>query len=63
MPSHAGKVAEEILQHLVGEMGADVRVTLEIEARLPNGAPENVVRTVTENARTLGFKSQGFEES
>ncbi len=26
------------------------------------GAPENVVRTVTENSRTLKFTSQGFEE-
>jgi hypothetical protein len=36
-------------------------VTLEIEAEIPNGAPDNVVRTVTENGRTLKFKSQGFE--
>ena len=35
---------------------------LEIEAALPHGAPDNIVRTVTENARTLKFKSQGFEE-
>jgi len=39
-----------------------VRVTLEIDARLPNGAPENVVRIVTENCRTLKFESQGFEK-
>ena len=25
-------------------------------------APDNVVRIVTENARTLRFRSQGFEE-
>ena len=36
-------------------------MTLEIEAEIPNGAPDNVVRTVTENGRTLKFKSQGFE--
>jgi hypothetical protein len=39
-----------------------VRLTLEIEADLPEGAPANVIRIVTENARTLKFKSQGFEE-
>jgi hypothetical protein len=38
-----------------------VRVTLEIEAEIPRGTPENVVRTVAENARTLKFNSQGFE--
>jgi len=39
-----------------------VRVTFEIDARLPNGVPENVVRIVTENCRTLKFESQGFEK-
>jgi hypothetical protein len=46
---------------LVGLVGASVRITLEIEAEIPDGAPENVVRTVTENGRTLKFTSQGFE--
>jgi hypothetical protein len=39
-----------------------VKVTLEIEATVEAGAPENVVRTVTENSRTLKFTTQGFEE-
>jgi len=43
-------------------VGAEVRVTVEIEAQIPEGAPDNVVRTVTENCRTLKFTSQGFEE-
>jgi hypothetical protein len=34
---------------------------LEIEAELPEGAPDNVVHTVTENAPTLRFKSAAFE--
>ena len=58
----ASRIADEVLAHLVGLVGADVRVTLEIEAAIPNGAPENVVRTVTENCRTLKFGSQGFEK-
>jgi predicted AAA+ superfamily ATPase len=57
----AGKIAEEIISHLSGLMGAEVKVTLEIEAQIPDGAPDNVVRTVTENSRTLKFKTQGFE--
>jgi len=57
----AGQIAEEIIAHLSGLVGADVTVTLEIEARMPDGAPEQVVRTVTENAATLKFSSQGFE--
>ncbi len=38
------------------------KVTLEIEATIPDGAPEQVVRTVTENSRTLKFEVSGFEE-
>jgi hypothetical protein len=39
-----------------------LKVTLEIEAQVPSGAPDNVVRTVTENSRTLKFTTHGFEE-
>ncbi|MCL4239733.1 MAG: DUF499 domain-containing protein [Dehalococcoidia bacterium] len=64
-PSRAGRdasrIADEVIAHLVGLVGADVRVTLEIEADIPDGAPDNVVRTVTENSRSLKFTSQGFE--
>jgi hypothetical protein len=42
-------------------VGAEVTVTLEIEATIPGGAPEQVVRTVTENGRRLKFTSGGFE--
>jgi predicted AAA+ superfamily ATPase len=58
----AGRIAEEVIAHLVGLTGADVTVTLEIQANVPGGVPANVVRTVTENGRTLKFDSQGFEE-
>lgn len=47
--------------HLAGLVGAEVKVTLEIEAEVPGGVPENVVRTVTENSRTLKFDTHGFE--
>ena len=57
----AGRIAEEIISHLAGLHGAKVIVTLEIEADIPDGAPDQVVRTVTENSRTLKFNSQGFE--
>ena len=58
----ASRIAEEVIAHLGSLVGADVKVTLEIEAVLPSGAPDNVVRTVTENSRTLKFTSQGFEK-
>ena len=58
----ASKIAEEVIAHLVGLVGSKVTVTLEIEAQVPEGVPENVVRTVTENSRTLKFTDQGFEK-
>jgi predicted AAA+ superfamily ATPase len=57
----AARIAEEVIAHLVAQAGAEVTVTLEIEARLPNGAADQLIRTVTENCRTLKFDSQGFE--
>ena len=57
----AGRIAEEIIAHLAGLVGSKVTVTLEIEASVPDGAPDNVVRTVTENSRTLKFLTHGFE--
>jgi predicted AAA+ superfamily ATPase len=57
----ASRIADEVIAHLAGLVGADVTVTLEIEASIPSGASEQVVRTVTENSRTLRFTSHGFE--
>ena len=58
----ASRIADEVISHLSGLVGATVTVTLEIEAEVPLGAPDHVVRTVTENSRTLKFTSQGFEK-
>ena len=57
----ASQIADEAIVHLVGLVGAKVTVTLEIEANIPDGVPDNIIRTVTENGRTLKFSSQGFE--
>ncbi|MBN1984134.1 MAG: DUF499 domain-containing protein [Chitinivibrionales bacterium] len=58
----ASRIADEVISHLSGLVGSDVRVTLEIEASIPSGVPDTVVRTVTENSRTLKFISQEFEK-
>ncbi|KYC37155.1 AAA+ family ATPase [Scytonema hofmannii PCC 7110] len=57
-----GLVANEVLQHLASLIGADVQVTLEIQVQLPDGVPEHVIRTVSENCRTLKFTTHNFEE-
>lgn len=58
----ASHIAEEVISHLAGLVGATVTVTIEVEAEIPDGAPDHVVRTVTENCRTLKFTSHGFEK-
>jgi hypothetical protein len=56
-------IASSVVQHLAGLLDAKVTITVEIEAEIPSGAPDNVVRTVTENCRTLKFENSGFEEN
>ena len=58
----ASRIADEVIAHLSGLVGAKVTVTLEVEADIPSGVPDHVVRTVTENSRTLKFTSQEFEK-
>lgn len=60
--SSAGRVGDEVVQHLQALLGSAVEVTLEIRAAVGDGVPDSVVRTVSENARTLKFESFGFEE-
>ena len=57
----AGRIADEVIAHLEGLVGSTVTVTLEIGADIPAGAPDQVVRVVTENGRTLKFVTHGFE--
>lgn len=58
----AGRIADEVVTHLVGLVGSKVTAALEIQAEIPAGALDNVVRTVTENSRTLRFAgNSGFE--
>ena len=63
LPRDVDQNASAVVQHLSGLLGAKVNITIEIEAEIPSGAPDNVVRTVTENCRTLKFANSGFEES
>jgi hypothetical protein len=57
------QIASAVVQHLAGLLDAKVTITIEIDAEMPSGAPDSVVRTVTENCRTLKFENQGFEET
>jgi hypothetical protein len=55
-------IEDAVIQHLAALKGAEVRVTLEIEAQLPDGVPDKTRSDVLENGRTLKFTTQSFEE-
>jgi hypothetical protein len=54
-------IEEEILRVLTGDPDATVTVTLEINAEYAKGVPDNIRRAVSENAKQLGIKNQGWE--
>ena len=56
--SNHERVGNEILQHLASLPNSEISVTVEIQTKIPGGVPDNVVRTVSENCRTLKFKSR-----
>jgi predicted AAA+ superfamily ATPase len=56
-----GEIAEAIVAQL-GRADADIKITVEVEARATEGFPDEVRRTVSENARTLKFESHEFED-
>ena len=58
----AGKISEEIVQHFCALHGCNVEITLEIQAHIPDGASESLIRTVNENCCTLRFTNYGFEK-
>ena len=58
----AQNVINEVVQHLTGLSDSNVKVTIDIEATFGDGVPEDLERTLTENCRTLRFKTQEFED-
>ena len=57
------KISQEVIQHLAAPENVDLEISIEITAHKKDGYPDNKVRIVTENARTLKFDSYGFEDS
>lgn len=53
---------QEIIQHLMAVDGSDVELRLEVNVSAPDGIPSNVVRTVSENCRTLKITNFGFDD-
>jgi hypothetical protein len=56
------RLSQEILQQIAAVEGASLEITVEVHANRPEGFPEDKVRIIQENARTLRFEQYGFED-
>jgi hypothetical protein len=55
------QLAEEIISNLISDPQAVLKITLEINADFPAGASDQIKRAVSENAKSLGFKTSTWE--
>lgn len=63
MNRDAGTIFKEIVSVLSEVKGADIEITIDIKAMLPEGIDASIERVVKENGRTLGATSIGIEET
>lgn len=59
---NVGNLMDEVINHLMNVDGAKVEIRLLVDAIMPDGTPAPVVRTVTENCRTLHVEDCGFDD-
>ena len=60
LPIKAGEISEEIIKHLKTLKDSNVEITLEISGTIPDGIPDEVLRTLAENCKTLKFTNYEF---
>jgi hypothetical protein len=59
--STAGLINTEVLQHFSQLPGVSINVSLDIQVNIPSGVPEDIVRIIRENCRTMKFDSSEFD--
>jgi uncharacterized protein len=55
------QLAEEIINNLASDPQVQLKITVEIHADFPNGPSDQIKRTVSENAKSLGFRIWTWE--
>jgi hypothetical protein len=55
------QIVEAIIEQLTTLPGSSVKLRLEIDAEVPSGLERTKVRTLIENANTLGFIEKSVE--
>jgi hypothetical protein len=58
----AGQIRNDILQHFSDLPGVSMTVSLDIQVTIPEGAPPEIVRIVSENCNTLNIKGAEFRD-
>ncbi len=56
------RLYQEVIQHLAAPECVELEITVEITASKKDGFPDDKIRIVSENARTLKFDQFGFED-
>ena len=56
----SGNIATEIIQHLKSLKNSNVEIQIEIRGNVSDGISDEVMRTISENCRTLKFKDWEF---
>jgi hypothetical protein len=56
------RLVEEVISHLTTVDGSQAEISLEVDITVPHGLPSQIVRTVSENCRTLKVQTFGFDE-
>lgn len=55
-------IMDEVVQQFTAQLGVEVTISVEIEARKKEGFDESLQRTIKENCNVLKFSSSEFEE-
>jgi len=55
-------IVDEVVQPFAAQLGVEVTISVEIQAKKKNGFDESLQRTIKENCNVLRFRSAEFEE-
>lgn len=56
------KLVEEVISHLTSADGCQVDISLELNAKAPDGLSQQIIRTISENCQTLRVTNFGFDD-
>ena len=55
-------IVDEVVQQFTAQLGVEVTISVEIEAKKKDGFDESLQRTIKENCNVLRFSASEFDE-